>query len=143
MFMFKKKLEMPTAGQALPGRAQPIPTAVSHFVNRNPLKGPYPEGLEPAIFGLGCFWGAVRKFWDPGDGFCVMTVGYAAGLTPNPTYEELCSGLTGHNEVVLVVYAPKKISYERLLKTSWESHDPTQGMRQGNDVGKQYRSGIY
>ena len=143
MFMFKKKLEMPTATDALPGRAQPIPTAARHFINRNPLKGPYPEGLDTAIFGLGCFWGAERKFWELGDGIYVTAAGYAGGLTPNPTYEEVCSGRTGHNEVVLVVHDPKKISYERLLKTFWESHDPTQGMRQGNDVGTQYRSGIY
>ena len=143
MFMFKKKLEMPTATDALPGRAQPIPTAARHFINRNPLKGPYPEGLDTAIFGLGCFWGAERKFWELGDGIYVTAAGYAGGLTPNPTYQEVCTGRTGHNEVVLVVFDPKKISYERLLKTFWESHDPTQGMRQGNDVGTQYRSGIY
>jgi len=143
MFMFKKSLEMPAPGQALPGRAQPIPTASRHFVNGRPLKGPYPDGLEIAMFGLGCFWGAERKFWELGDGVYVTAVGYAAGLTPNPTYEEVCSGRTGHNEVVRVVYDPKKISYEQLLKTFWESHDPTQGMRQGNDVGTQYRSGIY
>jgi len=143
MFMFKKSLEMPAPGQALPGRAQPIPTASRHFVNGHPLKGPYPDGLEIAMFGLGCFWGAERKFWELGDGVYVTAVGYAAGLTPNPTYEEVCSGRTGHNEVVRVVYDPKKISYEQLLKTFWESHDPTQGMRQGNDVGTQYRSGIY
>jgi len=143
MFMFNKKLEMPAAGQALPGRSQPIRTAASHFVNRRPLKGPYPEGFETAMFGLGCFWGAERKFWELGEGIHVTAVGYAAGLTPNPTYEEVCSGRTGHNEVVLVVYDPKKISYEQLLKTFWESHDPTQGMRQGNDVGTQYRSAIY
>ena len=143
MFMFKKKVEMPSASEALPGRAQPIPTAERHFVNHHPLKGPYPAGLETAIFGLGCFWGAERKFWELGDGVYVTAVGYAGGPTPNPTYEEVCSGRTGHNEVVLVVYDPKKISYERLLKTFWESHDPTQGMRQGNDVGTQYRSGIY
>ena len=143
MFMFNKKLEMPAAGQALPGRSQPIRTAASHFVNRRPLKGPYPEGFETAIFGLGCFWGAERKFWELGEGIHVTAVGYAAGHTPNPTYEEVCSGRTGHNEVVFVVYDPKKISYEQLLKTFWESHDPTQGMRQGNDVGTQYRSGIY
>ena len=143
MFMFKKSLEMPAPGQALPGRAQPIPTASRHFVNGHPLKGPYPDGLKIAMFGLGCFWGAERKFWELGDGVYVTAVGYAAGLTPNPTYEEVCSGRTGHNEVVRVVYDPKKISYEQLLKTFWESHDPTQGMRQGNDVGTQYRSGIY
>jgi peptide-methionine (S)-S-oxide reductase len=143
MFMFKKKLEMPGAGEALPGRAQPIPTAERHFVNHHPLKGPYPAGLETAMFGLGCFWGAERKFWELGDGVYVTAVGYAAGPTPNPTYEEVCSGRTGHNEVVRVVFDPKKISYEQLLKTFWESHDPTQGMRQGNDTGTQYRSGIY
>ena len=143
MFMFKKSPEMPTAATALPGRAQPIPTAAQHFVNGRALKGPYPQGLETAIFGLGCFWGAERKFWELAEGIHVTAVGYAGGLTPNPTYEEVCSGRTGHNEVVLVVYDPKVISYERLLKTFWESHDPTQGMRQGNDVGTQYRSGIY
>ncbi len=143
MFLFNKKLEMPTAAEALPGRAQAIPTASTHFVNGRPLKGPYPPGSETAMFGLGCFWGAERKFWELGDGIHVTAVGYAGGLTPNPTYEEVCSGRTGHNEVVLVVYDPAKISYERLLKTFWESHDPTQGMRQGNDVGTQYRSGIY
>jgi peptide-methionine (S)-S-oxide reductase len=143
MLMFKKNVEMPGAGEALPGRAQPIPTAERHFVNHHPLKGPYPAGLDTAMFGLGCFWGAERKFWELGDGVYVTAVGYAAGLTPNPTYEEVCSGRTGHNEVVRVVFDPKKISYEQLLKTFWESHDPTQGMRQGNDVGTQYRSGIY
>ena len=143
MFMFKNKTQMPSRADALPGRAQPIPTAAAHFLNRRQLKGPYPEGLETAIFGMGCFWGAERKFWELGDGIYVTAVGYAGGFTPNPTYEEVCSGRTGHNEVVLVVYDPKKISYEMLLKTFWESHDPTQGMRQGNDVGTQYRSGIY
>jgi len=143
MFMFRKKLEMPSAAEALPGRANPIPTAETHFVNKRPLKGPYPEGLETAIFGLGCFWGAERKFWELGEGVHVTAVGYAGGHTPNPTYEEVCSGRTGHNEVVLVIYDPKKISYEQLLKAFWETHDPTQGMRQGNDVGTQYRSGIY
>ena len=143
MFMFKKKLEMPGATMALPGRKEPIPTAERHFINGHPLKGPYPQGLETAIFGLGCFWGAERKFWELGDGIYVTAVGYAGGFTPNPTYQEVCTGRTGHNEVVLVVFDPKKISYERLLKTFWESHDPTQGMRQGNDVGTQYRSGIY
>ncbi len=142
MFLFKKTA-MPAQGEALPGRPSPIPTAKQHFLNRRALKGPYPEGLETAMFGLGCFWGAERKFWELGDGTHVTAVGYAGGQTPNPTYEEVCSGRTGHNEVVLVVYDPKKISYERLLKTFWESHDPTQGMRQGNDVGTQYRSGIY
>jgi peptide-methionine (S)-S-oxide reductase len=142
MFLFKKS-SMPKADQALPGRATPIPTAERHFLNGRPLKPPYPEGLEQAMFGLGCFWGAERKFWELGDGIHVTAAGYAAGFTPNPTYEEVCTGRTGHNEVVLVVYDPRKISYDRLLKTFWESHDPTQGMRQGNDVGTQYRSGIY
>jgi peptide-methionine (S)-S-oxide reductase len=142
MFLFKKTA-MPAPGEALPGRATPIPTANHHYANGRALKGPYPEGLETAIFGLGCFWGAERKFWLLGDGIHVTAVGYAGGQTPNPTYEEVCSGRTGHNEVVLVVYDPKKISYEKLLQTFWESHDPTQGMRQGNDVGTQYRSGIY
>jgi len=143
MFTFKKKLEMPSAATALPGRKEPIPTASRHFVNGRPLKGPYPEGFDSAIFGLGCFWGAERKFWELGDGIYVTAVGYAGGFTPNPTYQEVCTGHTGHNEVVLVVFDPKKISYETLLKAFWESHDPTQGMRQGNDVGTQYRSGIY
>jgi peptide-methionine (S)-S-oxide reductase len=142
MFGFKK-VSMPGRSETLPGRSQPIPTAAEHFVNHRPLKGPYPEGLHKALFGLGCFWGAERKFWELGDGIYVTAVGYAGGYTPNPTYEEVCTGRTGHNEVVLVVYDPKKISYETLLKTFWESHDPTQGMRQGNDVGTQYRSGIY
>jgi peptide-methionine (S)-S-oxide reductase len=143
MFLFKKSSEMPQQGQALPGRTTPIPTASNHFINGHALKGPYPAGLETAMFGMGCFWGAERKFWELGDGIHVTAAGYAAGLTPNPTYEEVCSGRTGHNEVVLVVFDPNKVSYEQLLKTFWESHDPTQGMRQGNDVGTQYRSGIY
>jgi peptide-methionine (S)-S-oxide reductase len=142
MFSFRKKVEMPTADEALPGRATAIPTAKQHFVNGHALKGPYPDALATAMFGLGCFWGAERKFWELG-GVYVTAVGYAGGLTPNPTYEEVCSGRTGHNEVVLVVYDPKKISYDRLLQVFWESHDPTQGMRQGNDVGTQYRSAIY
>src|SRR5882757_2043866 len=143
MFMLRKKLEMPSAANALPGRATAIPTAKEHFITRNALKGPYPAGMETAMFGMGCFWGSERKFWELGDGIHVTAVGYAAGHTPNPTYQEVCSGGTGHNEVVLVVFDPKKISYESLLKTFWENHDPTQGMRQGNDVGTQYRSGIY
>ena len=143
MFMFRKKPEMPSAADALPGRPNPIPTAARHHVLGRPLKGPYPEALETAIFGLGCFWGAERMFWKLGAGIYTTAVGYAAGITPNPTYEEVCSGRTGHNEVVLVVYDPKKISYEKLLKTFWENHDPTQGMRQGNDMGSQYRSAIY
>jgi peptide-methionine (S)-S-oxide reductase len=143
MFTLRKKLEMPAADDALPGRPTPMATAREHFLTGRSLKGPYPEGLAMAVFGLGCFWGAERKFWELGDGIYVTAVGYAGGLTPNPTYEEVCSGRTGHNEAVLVVYDPKKISYERLLKAFWENHDPTQGMRQGNDVGTQYRSGIY
>lgn len=141
MFSFKK-LSLPSAGEALPGRATPIPTAERHFINGRPLKGPYPAGHETIIVGLGCFWGAERKFWEL-PGVWVTAVGYAAGTTPNPTYEEVCSGQTGHNEVVLVVYDPAQVSTETVLKTFWESHDPTQGMRQGNDVGTQYRSGIY
>ena len=142
MFGFKK-VALPSKDEALPGRAAEIRSADKHFVNHNALKGPYPAGTQKAVFGFGCFWGAERKFWQLGDGVHVTAVGYTGGLTPNPTYEEVCSGRTGHNEVVLVVYDPKKISYEALLKTFWESHDPTQGMRQGNDVGTQYRSGIY
>lgn len=142
MFNLRKKTEMPAPGEALPGRDFEIPTASRHFVNGAALKGPYPEGHEKAMFGLGCFWGAERKFWQQ-PGVSVTAAGYAAGLTPNPTYEEVCSGLTGHNEVVLAVFDPTKVSYEALLKLFWESHNPTQGMRQGNDVGTQYRSGIY
>ena len=143
MLFSRKKLEMPTAETALKGRSEPILTAKAHFINGHALKGPYPEGTETAVFGLGCFWGAERKFWAMGDGIWVTAAGYAAGITPNPTYEEVCTGRTGHNEVVLVAYDPGTVSYEALLKTFWESHDPTQGMRQGNDVGTQYRSGIY
>jgi len=143
MLFSRKKLEMPTAESALKGRETEIPTAKTHFVNGHALKGPYPEGSEMAVFGMGCFWGAERKFWELDRGIIVTAVGYAAGVTPNPTYEEVCSGMTGHNEVVLVVFDPKQISYETLLKTFWENHDPTQGMRQGNDVGTQYRSEIY
>jgi peptide-methionine (S)-S-oxide reductase len=142
MLFFRKSLEIPSAKDALPGRAEAIPTAANHFVLKTPIKGPYPAGLKQAIFGLGCFWGAERKFWEL-PGVYTTAVGYAAGLTPNATYEEVCSGRTGHNEVVLVVYDPAKITFEQLLKTFWESHVPTQGMRQGNDVGTQYRSGIY
>ena len=143
MLFMRKTTTLPSATEALPGRADPIPTAPRHFVNGNPLKPPYPAGLEQAVFGLGCFWGAERKFWELGDGIYVTAAGYAGGHTKNPTYEEVCSGRTGHTEVVLVVFDPAKISYERLLKTFWENHNPTQGMRQGNDVGTQYRSAIY
>ncbi|WP_454683583.1 peptide-methionine (S)-S-oxide reductase MsrA [Ancylobacter moscoviensis] len=142
MFFFKKSLDLPTPEQALPGRPTALPTAERHFLSKNPLKGPYPQGFETAIFGLGCFWGAERKFWQT-PGVWVTAVGYINGITPNPTYEETCTGLTGHAEAVLVVYDPAKVSYEQLLKLFWESHDPTQGMRQGNDVGTTYRSGIY
>ena len=143
MFGFKSKpLSIPTAEEALPGRPDPIPTAQTHYVNGAALKGPYPEGAETALFGLGCFWGAERKFWQI-PGVIVTAVGYAGGPTPNPTYEEVCSGRSGHTEAVLVVFDPQKVSFEALLKTFWESHDPTQGMRQGNDAGTQYRSGIY
>ncbi len=142
MLFMRKTTTLPSAAEALPGRADPIATATRHFVNGNPLKPPYPAGLEQAVFGLGCFWGAERKFWELGDGIYVTAAGYAGGHTRNPTYEEVCSGRTGHTEVVLVVFDPAKISYDRLLKTFWESHDPAQGMRQGNDVGTQYRSAI-
>ena len=141
--LFKQKpMTIPAKDEALPGRATPIPTASHHFVSGNPLKPPFPAGMEIAMFGLGCFWGAERKFWQL-PGVYATAAGYAAGVTPNPTYQEVCTGMTGHNEVVLVVFDPKKVGYETLLKTFWESHDPTQGMRQGNDVGTQYRSGIY
>ena len=143
MLFSRAKSTMPTAESALPGRPTPIPTAAEHDIFSRPLKDPYPEGLEMAMFGIGCFWGAERKFWSLADGIWITAVGYAGGFTPNPTYQEVCTGRTGHNEVVLVVYDPKRLSYETLLKTFWESHDPTQGMRQGNDVGTQYRSGIY
>ncbi|MCC5621453.1 peptide-methionine (S)-S-oxide reductase MsrA [Nostoc sp. CHAB 5715] len=142
LFGFGKKAVMPTPEEALPGRAQSMSVPAHHYVNKNPLQAPYPDGLEKAIFGLGCFWGAERKFWQL-KGVYTTAVGYAAGFTPNPTYEEVCSGRTGHNEVVLVVFDPKVISYSELLKVFWESHNPTQGMRQGNDAGTQYRSGIY
>ena len=140
--LLSRKLNVPTAEEALPGRSQEIPVTAQHFVNGHPLKGPFPAGLEQAVFALGCFWGAERKFWQA-PGVYTTAVGYAGGSTANPTYQETCSGLTGHTEAVLVIYDPKVISYEQLLKIFWESHDPTQGMRQGNDVGTQYRSGIY
>ena len=143
MFTLKRKpSSMPSPAEALPGRGELMPTAKTHFVSGAALKGPYPQGFETGLFGLGCFWGAERKFWEL-PGVHVTAVGYAGGLTPNPTYEEVCSGRTGHNEAVLVVYDPSRVSYEELLKVFWESHNPTQGMRQGNDVGTQYRSGIY
>lgn len=137
-----KKLAMPTSDDALPGRHEAIPTAERHYVSGHPLKGPYPEGLETAYFGMGCFWGAERLFWQK-EGVWVTAVGYAGGLTPNPTYRETTTGLTGHAEIVKVVFDPRKVSYGELLKLFWESHDPTQGMRQGNDVGTTYRSAIF
>jgi len=141
--MFSRKpLEIPTAEEALPGRSQTMPVPPAHFVNGNPLKPPFPAGLQQVQFGLGCFWGAERKFWES-PGVYTTAVGYSGGHTPNPTYEEACSGLTGHTEAVLVVFDPGKTGFEALLRVFWESHDPTQGMRQGNDVGTQYRSAIY
>jgi peptide-methionine (S)-S-oxide reductase len=137
-----RKPQMPTPDEALPGREEPMPVAATHTVLGHPLTGPFPDGLRTAVFGLGCFWGAERKFWQA-PGVYTTAVGYAGGYTPNPTYQEVCSGRTGHNEVVLVVFDPAKTSYDDLLRLFWESHDPTQGMRQGNDVGTQYRSGIY
>ncbi|KAF3890836.1 MULTISPECIES: peptide-methionine (S)-S-oxide reductase MsrA [Nostocales] len=142
LFGFGKKSSLPTPDQALPGRAEEMPVPSQHYVLGNPLKPPFPESMEMVIFGMGCFWGAERKFWQL-EGVYTTAVGYAAGITPNPTYKEVCSGMTGHNEVVLVVYDPKVINYSQLLKVFWENHNPTQGMRQGNDVGTQYRSGIY
>ena len=142
LFGLFKSGETTAEADALPGRAQPIPTAETHFVNGRPLKGPYPEGLAQAMFGMGCFWGVERMFWKV-PGVWVTAAGYAGGDTPNPTYREVCSGQTGHNEVVLVACDPAQTSYEALLKVFWEGHDPTQGMRQGNDAGTQYRSGIY
>ena len=139
--MFNKS-RMPAKDDALPGRQEKMPVPAKHFVSAAPLEGPFPEGMARALFGLGCFWGAERKFWEL-PGVYSTAVGYAGGYTPNPTYREVCSGMTGHNEVVLVVFDPETVSYDTLLKTFWESHDPTQGMQQGNDVGTQYRSGIY
>ena len=137
-----RKTTMPSRSEALPGREKAMPVPERHFVNGNPLQGPFPEHMEQAVFGLGCFWGAERRFWET-DGVFVTAAGYCGGMTPNPTYEEVCSGNTGHTEVVLVVYDPARVAYAQLLKVFWESHDPTQGMRQGNDIGTQYRSAIY
>jgi peptide-methionine (S)-S-oxide reductase len=140
--VFGKSTSMPSPAEALPGRSEKMPVPPAHYVNGHRLEPPFPGGTELALFGLGCFWGAERKFWQL-EGVYGTAVGYAGGYTPNPTYREVCTGMTGHNEVVLVVFDPSRVSYEELLRTFWESHDPTQGMRQGNDVGTQYRSGIY
>ncbi len=142
MFGLGRKTSMPSLEEALPGRARAIEPPASHFVNEHPLVGPFPQGMQMAMFGMGCFWGAEKGFWQL-PGVYSTAVGYAGGFTPNPTYEEVCSGMTGHNEVVRVVYDPAKIDYQALLRAFWEGHDPTQGMRQGNDVGTQYRSAIY
>jgi peptide-methionine (S)-S-oxide reductase len=143
MFFKQHKTQMPSPEQALPGRDTPMPVTEAHFVLGTALTPPFPDGMQQALFGMGCFWGAERRFWQLDEGIHTTAVGYAAGLTPNPSYEEVCTGLTGHNEVVLVVFDPARIPYRALLKTFWEAHDPTQGMRQGNDAGTQYRSGIY
>jgi peptide-methionine (S)-S-oxide reductase len=142
MFYRTRKMQMPSPDEALPGRAEAMPVRNRHFVNGHPIQPPFPEGMRRALFGMGCFWGAEKGFWQL-DGVFSTAVGYAGGFTPNPTYEEVCTGQTGHNEVVLVIWNPARITYGDLLKLFWESHDPTQGMRQGNDVGTQYRSGIY
>jgi len=142
LFNIRKKHNLPTPDTALPGRSERMPVPATHYVNGNPLQGPFPAHLQQAVFGMGCFWGVERKFWQA-DGVFTTAVGYAGGITPNPDYREVCSGQTGHNEVVLVVFDPAVISYEQLLRLFWEGHDPTQGMRQGNDMGSQYRSGIY
>ena len=142
MRLFRHAPEIPAADEALPGRARPMPVPERHFVNGNRTVPPFPDGMEEVVFGMGCFWGAERKFWEA-EGVYSTAVGYAGGLTPNPTYEEVCSGLTGHTEVVRVVFDPSRTSFSEMLKIFWETHDPTQGMRQGNDVGTQYRSAIY
>jgi peptide-methionine (S)-S-oxide reductase len=142
LFFSNKKLELPTPQEALPGRDRPMPVPEHHYVNGNPIAPPFPNGLEQAVFGMGCFWGAERVFWQA-SGVWTTAVGYAGGLTPNPTYEEVCSGRTGHAEVVLAVFDPGHTSYDEMLRLFWENHDPTQGMQQGNDVGTQYRSAIY
>ena len=142
MFMMHKSIAMPTPEQALPGRDTPMPVPAEHYVNGHPLRPPFPAGMQQVLFGMGCFWGAERRFWQI-EGVYTTAVGYAAGYTPNPTYREVCTGMTGHSEVVLVVFDPQGVSFAALLKSFWEGHDPTQGMRQGNDVGTQYRSGIY
>ncbi len=142
MFAREKKIVMPAPDESLPGRGEPLPVPETHFVNGNPLQPPFPEGLEQALFGVGCFWGAERQFWQTA-GVYTTAAGYAGGYTANPTYQEVCTGLTGHAEVVLVVFDPGVVSFEQLLKVFWEAHDPTQRMRQGNDVGTQYRSAIY
>jgi len=140
--LFNRKSRMPEPMDALPGRADPIPTAETHFLSGIPLKSDTPDGMEEAMFGMGCFWGVERKFWEL-DGVWLTMVGYSGGLTPNPTYQEVCTGMTGHNEVVRVIFDPASVGYDELLQLFWEGHDPTQGMRQGNDVGTQYRSGVY
>ena len=142
MFFSSKKLCVPRPDEALPGRQTAMQVGARHFINSHSIAPPFPEGMQRAVFGMGCFWGAERKFWQT-PGVWSTAVGYAGGVTPNPTYEEVCSGMTGHTEVVLVVYDPREVSYEQLLAVFWESHDPTQGMRQGNDAGTQYRSAIY
>ena len=142
MGLFNRKMELPTPDTALPGRTDTMPVPDVHFVNGNPMTAPFPVGLQTAMFGLGCFWGAERRFWQQ-PGVYVTAAGYAGGLTPNPTYEEVCSGMTGHNEVVMIVFDPGQVTFQELLELFWESHDPTQGMQQGNDIGTQYRSGIY